>query len=401
VAFRSFFLKAAACAAFAFSALAAPSLRAEPAAAKPFTTSVPHVFLMDADTGTVLFEKGADDLVVPAATVKIMTAELVFHALVKGRLHLDDEFTVSDHAWMTGGAPARASSMFAAVHSKISVANLLRGLIIVSGNDAAIVLAEGIAGSESAFAKLMTQRAHKLGFNHLTFTDVWGRDDPDQRVTARDMAELSAYVIKTYPQFYKWFGRRDFTWNKIHQYNRNPLLAMNIGADGLKTGNVGKSSGYSLVASAVQNGQRLVLAMYGARTPKERAAEARKILDWGFRSFAMKTLFKAGEVVGSASMFEGTREYVPLLADAPIKVLVPRGATDPLTARIVYTGPIQAPIKKGDQIARLQVMRGKDRILSAPLQAAVSVGVGPLPRRAMDAGLELGIGMFRKYVLKE
>jgi len=382
-----------------FALMAIGPLRAR--APKPFVTSVPHVFLMDAATGTVLFSKGADDPVVPAATVKIMTADLVFHDLAKGRVRLDQMFRVSDHAWMTGGAPARASSMFAAVHSQISVENLLRGLIILSANDAAIVLAEGIAGSEQAFAKQMTQRARKLGFDHLTFTDVWGRDDPDQRVTAREMAELSAHLIKTYPQYYRWFGRRDFTWNKIHQYNRNPLLSMNIGADGLKTGNVGKNSGYSLVASAVQNGERLILAMYGAQSAKQRAQEARRILEWGFRSFEMKPLFNAGAVVGSASVFEGASGSVPLVTPAPIEVLARRGGGTPLSAKVVYTGPIPAPVSKGTPLARLEVMRGKEQVLSAPLLAGGSVAVGPLPRRAMDAGLELGIGLFRTYVLKK
>lgn len=369
--------------------------------AKPLKTSAPHVFLMDADTHTVLFARGADDPVVPAATVKIMTAELVFHLIAEHRLSLDQTFRVSKHAWLTGGAPAHASTMFAALHSMISVHDLLRGLIIDSANDAAIVLAEGIAGSESAFAAKMTQRARELGLDHLTFTDVWGRDDPAQRVTAREMAELSNDIIHNYPQLYTMFGERDFTWNKIHQYNRNPLLSMNIGADGLRTGNVGKKSGYSLVASAVQNGERLILALYGARTAKERADQAKRILEWGFNSFETKTLFKTGQTIGSASVFEGARGSVPLVADGAVKVLTPRGARDPLKAQIVYTGPVPAPVEQGQKIGELQIFRGKNKILSTPLQAAESVPVGALTQRAMSASIELGIGMFRKYVLKQ
>ncbi len=177
--------------------------------------------------------------------------------------------------------------MFAALNSNIRVEDLIRGLVIVSGNDAAIVLAEGLAGSEGAFATHMTARARELGLTHLTFTNPWGEDDPDQRVTARDMADLAAYVIKTYPQYYHYFGEKDFTWNKIKQPNRNPLLTMDIGADGLKTGNI-DTSGYGIVASAVQNGQRLILAIYGAKNAKERETEAMRLFQWGFRFFEVR-----------------------------------------------------------------------------------------------------------------
>ena len=376
------------------------STAAVPSYAQVLKTVLPHVFLMDAGTQTILFAKGADDPVPPAATAKIMTAELVFHTLAAGKLHLDDMFKVSENAWRTGGAPARASSMFAAVNSSISVQNLTRGLVIASGNDAAIALAEGIAGSEANFAKLMTARAHELGFGHLTFTGVWGKDDPDQRVTAREMTGLAAELIRTYPDFYPYFGEKDFTWNKIHQYNRDPLLSLDIGADGLMTGFI-KGDGYGLVGSAVQNGRRLVLAIYGARTAKERTDEARKIFDWGFHAFQTKTLFKPGEVVGYASVFQGASEYAPLVADGPVNVLVPRSGGDPLSAHIVYIGPVSAPIAKDAPIARLRVKRGDALILDAPLRAAEAVPLGTLPRRAMDAGVELGIGMFRKYVLKQ
>ncbi len=197
--------------------------------AQPLQTSVPQAILIDADTQTVLFEKNADDPATPASTVKIMTAELVFQAIAEGHLKLDDEFPVSENAWRTGGALARGSTMFAALNSRIRVEDLIRGLVIVSGNDAAIVLAEGIAGSEGAFATRMTERARELGLDHLTFTNSWGRDDPEQKVTARDMALLAAHLIRTYPDLYQYFGEKDFTWNKIKQPNRNPLLTMDIG----------------------------------------------------------------------------------------------------------------------------------------------------------------------------
>ncbi|MGP8233641.1 MAG: D-alanyl-D-alanine carboxypeptidase family protein [Methylovirgula sp.] len=382
-------------------AAALPLLAAQPAAAaQPFQTTVPSAILIDANSQTVLFEKDADAPEVPASTTKVMTAELVFRALAQGRLKLDDTFTVSEHAWRAGGALARGSTMFAALNSNIRVEDLIRGLVIVSGNDAAIVLAEGLAGSEGAFATRMTARARELGLTHLTFTNPWGEDDPDQRVTAHDMADLAAYVIKTYPQYYRYFGEKDFTWNKIKQPNRNPLLTMDIGADGLKTGNI-DASGYGIVASAVQNGQRLILAIYGAKNAKERETEAMRLFQWGFRSFESKTLFQPGEVVGYAQVYGGSSGSEPLVSDTPITVLIPRDSDDKLKGQIVYTGPLIAPVSPGQDLAHLRVFRGPDEILEVPLRTSTHIGPGSLPRQAMDASLEFAEQMFRKYVLKK
>jgi D-alanyl-D-alanine carboxypeptidase (penicillin-binding protein 5/6) len=367
--------------------------------AQTFQTSAPHAILIDSASQSVLFEKNADTLVVPASTVKIMTAEVVFHEITLGHLKLDDQFPVSETAWRYGGAPSRGSSMFAALNSSIRVEDLIRGLVIVSGNDAAIALAEGIAGSEGAFATLMTKRARELGLEHSTFTNAWGRGDPDQKVSPREMVALANHVILTYPDLYKYFGEKDFAWNKIKQANRNPLLTMDLGADGLKTGNI-DDSGYGLVASAVQNGQRLILALYGARTAKERAEEARKIFLWGFRSFDSKTIFQAGETIGGAKVYGGSASEVPLVADKDVKILVPRAATGKFTGRIVYTGPLIAPVEAGRLVARLKIFRGTEQILDLPLKTAAAVEPGALPRRAMDAGLEYATGLFRKFVVK-
>ena len=371
------------------------------AQAQPFQTTAPYVTLVDMDTGSVLFEKGADTPVTPASTAKVMTAELVFRELKAGRLKLDDEFTVSENAWRTGGAMARGSSMFAALNSRVRIEDLIRGLVIVSGNDAAIILAEGLAGSEAAFAQRMTQRAAELGFPHLTFRNAWGKDDPGQKVTAREMAMLAEHIIRTYPEYYRYFGEREFTWSKIKQQNRNPLLTMDLGADGLKTGNIDESSGFGLVGSAVQNGQRLILTMYGLRTAKDRADEARKVLQWGFRSFEVKSVLNAGDTVGSARLYGGEQMDVPLVSPKSIRVLVPRGSTERLNARIVYMGPIPAPVQDGVELARLRIFRGTTLALDSPLVAGASVGQGPLHRRAFDAGLELGQSLFKKYVLKQ
>ena len=371
-----------------------------PARAQTFQTSAPHAILIDAATRSVLFEKDADALVVPASTVKIMTAEIVFHELALGHLHLDDQFVVSESAWRLGGAPARGSAMFAAPNSSIRIEDLIRGLVIVSGNDAAITLAEGIAGSEGAFATQMTKRARELGLEHSTFTNAWGRGDPDQKVSPREMVTLANHIIRTYPDYYKYFGEKDFTWNKIKQPSRNPLLTMDLGADGLKTGNIDES-GYGLVGSAVQNGQRLILALYGSRTAKERAEEARKILLWGFRSFDSRTIFQAGEIVGGAKVYGGGSSEVPLVADGEVRILVPRSSADKFTGRIVYVGPLVAPVEAGSEVARLKIFRGTEQVLDLPLKSAAAVGQGSLPHRAMDAGIEYATVLFRQYVLKK
>jgi len=361
---------------------------------------VPQAILIDADTQTVLFEKNADDPATPASTVKIMTAELVFQAIAQGRLKLDDTFPISENAWRNGGALAHGSTMFAALNSRIRVEDLIRGLVVVSGNDAAMALAEGLAGSEGAFATRMNERARELGLTHLTFTNSWGNADSDQKVTARDMALLAAHVIRTYPDLYRYFGEKDFTWGKIKQPSRNPLLTMDIGVDGLKTGNI-DNSGYGIVASAVQNGERLILALYGAKSAKERADEAVRILQWGFRTFEPKTLFSSGEVVGNARVYGGNEGSVPLVSVKPVKLLVPREATERLTGQIVYQGPLIAPVSAGKNVAELRIFRGGNEVLEMPLQTAANVETGSLSRRAMDAGLEYAEQLFRKYVLKK
>ena len=380
----------------------APFAFLAPASAQtPFQTSAPQALLMDAETGSVLFEKNSDAPVTPASTVKIMTAELVFRELKEGRLKLDDEFTVSENAWRTGGAMARGSSMFASLNSRVRVEDLIRGITIVSGNDAAIILAEGIAGSEEAFADRMTKRAAELGLPHLIFRNSWGKDHPSQKVTAREVTLLAAHIIKTYPEYYRYFGEREFTWNKIKQQNRNPLLGMDLGADGLKTGNIDEASGYGLVGSGVLNGQRLILAVYGLRNAKDRSEEARKIMQWGYRSFESRALLAAGDTVGSARVYGGEQMNVALVASGPVRVLMPRGATERLTAKIVYQGPLIAPVPAGAEVARLKVYRGAALALDAPLVAGETIAQGPLHRRAFDASLELGQSLFRKYVLKQ
>jgi D-alanyl-D-alanine carboxypeptidase (penicillin-binding protein 5/6) len=253
-----------------------------PGRAATFQTKAPYALLVDYNTGAVLFEKNADKPVAPESTTKILTAEIVFREIAEGRRSLGDRMTISPKAAREGDAESGGSSMFAQANTQVSVDDLLRGLIVASGNDAAIALAEGVAGSENAFAARMNQRARQLGMTHSSFANAWGNGSPRQRVTARDMARLAAYVIATYPQFYHYFGESEFTWNNVRQVNRNPLLSMNIGADGLKTGHLA-ASGFGLVGSAVRNGRRLILVLYGARTEADRASEARNLMEFGFR----------------------------------------------------------------------------------------------------------------------
>jgi serine-type D-Ala-D-Ala carboxypeptidase (penicillin-binding protein 5/6) len=365
------------------------------ARAESFQTQAPHAFLVDANSGTVLFEKAADELFAPASMAKLMTAELVFRELQQGRITMDTEFTISENAWRKGGGRADGSSMFAPLNSSIKVSDLLRGIIVQSGNDASIAVAEGIAGTEENFARMMTARAREIGLTKSTFRNATGYGHPEQKVTAREIAKLATHLIETYPDYYKIYSEREFTWNKIRQQNRNPLLADFPGADGLKTGYL-EESGYALAGSAVQNDQRLVMVVSGLKTIRDRAAESRKLLDYGFRAFESRQLFAQDETVGEAQVFGGDRRSLPLVSPKPIRVLFPRGSNERLTARIVYTGPLRAPVEKGTQVARLEVMRGDTQALDVPLYAGENVQTGTLSQRALDGLLEFGSGLFRR-----
>jgi serine-type D-Ala-D-Ala carboxypeptidase (penicillin-binding protein 5/6) len=359
-----------------------------------FDGDAPTAILIEASSGSVLFEKNADELRAPSSMMKLMTAEVVFHAIKQGDVKLTDEYHVSEYAWRKGGAPAGGSTMFAAIHSKISVDDLLHGALIQSGNDACIVLAEGIAGSEGSFAEMMTKRARELGLTRSTFANSNGLPDPGNKMTVRELAKLARYVIQTYPDFYKLFGEREFTWNKIRQQNRNPLLTSLDGADGLKTGYT-KEGGYGMVGSAVQNGTRLIVVINGLDDPEDRASEAKKMLEWGFRNFETRTLFAAEQPVGYAKVFGGESRSVKLASREPIKVMVQKNGTDKLIARVIYSGPVRAPIESGQQVGVVKVWRGANLAVEAPVYTAEQVSKGSTMRRAIDGVSELVIGMFR------
>ena len=362
-----------------------------------FQTSVPDAVLLDPDSDSLLFDKNGDELVAPASLAKLMTLEYVFHEIKLGHVKLDDEFTISENAWRKGGAPSHGSTMFAAIHSKVRLDDLIHGIIVDSANDACIAIAEALAGNKTDFGSMLTKRAREIGLEKSTFTNATGYSDPNLRVTAREMAQLARYIMQTYPDFYSYFAERDFTWNNIRQQNRNPLLALGIGADGLKTGETAEA-GFNLVGSAVQDNFRLIVVVMGAHSEKERADEARKLLDWGFHGFEARVLFAEGQTVGEAKVFGGSSSYVPLIGPGIIRVMMPRNGGEHLVARIVYTGPVPAPVSKGQRIGKLKVWRGDNLALEVPLTAAESIGPGSMSRRAMDAATELMIGLFRAGV---
>jgi serine-type D-Ala-D-Ala carboxypeptidase (penicillin-binding protein 5/6) len=362
-----------------------------------FQTNLPAALLLDPESDSVLFEHNGDQLVAPASLAKLMTLEFVFNEIRQGRVKLTDEFVISENAWRKGGAPSHGSTMFAAIHSRIPLDDLLHGIIVDSANDACIAIAEALAGNEAEFGAKLTQRAREIGLEKSTFTNATGYSDPNLRVTPREMAQLARHIMRTYPEFYPYFAEREFTWNKIRQQNRNPLLAMGIGADGLKTGETSEA-GFNLVGSVVQNELRLIVVVTGATSERERADEARKMLDWGFHGFEARVLFAEGQTIGEAKVFGGERSYVPLVGPGTIRVMMPRNGSERLIARIVYTGPVPAPIGKGQSIGKLKVWRGDNLALDVPLQAADDVGKGSMSGRAMDAATELMIGLFRAGV---
>ena len=377
-----------------FLGLALLLLCLTPANAQLFETKATQAFMIDADTGTVLFAKDADKPIPPASMAKLMTMEVVFNAIKSGRLKLDDTFVVSENAWRKGGAPSGTSTMFAKLKSAIRLEDLIQGVTVQAANDGCIVIAEGMAGSEDNFAAQMTERARQIGLKTSTFVNSTGLPADGQQTTVRELALLALHLWRNYPDFYRYYGLKDFTWNKISQRNRNPLLAMDIGADGLAVG-ASEVSGFGIVASVGHNGTRVIMAMSGLANDKERAEEARKLLDWGARSFEKTEIFAKDEVVGEAQVFGGAKSGVTLKAKGPIDIFLPITNRDKLTARIVYTGPVAAPVEEGQPVGALRVWIGDTLSQETPLFAAESIGVGTLPQRALDAVKELAIGWLR------
>jgi D-alanyl-D-alanine carboxypeptidase (penicillin-binding protein 5/6) len=364
---------------------------AAPADPNPgFVTKAGQAYLVEASTGTVLLAKNENQAFSPASLAKLMTVELVFDALKNNQLTLDTQYSVSEYAWRTGGAPSRTATMFAALKSNVRVEDLVRGIAIQGANDSCIILAEGMSGGEPAFAENMTRRAKTLGMQRSVFGNSTGLPDAGKsKTTAFDMVTLAQQLQQTYPNYYPYFAQADFEWNKIFQRNRNPLLGFGLGVDGLATG-FAEGEGYSIVASAERNGRRLFMTLGGIGSDKERTEEAKRVLEWGLSAFEIRQLFAEDEVVGSASIYGGATRSIDLVAKNPISVYIPVNNPDRLAARIVYHWPLTAPVAADREVATLRLFAGSRLLREVPLYTKAAVEQGSLSSRAIDAVLELG-----------
>jgi len=356
-----------------------------------FDTKAKFAVLMDYNSGTVLYQKNADDPMEPASMAKLMTIAVAFQQLKRGQLSLSDEVFISEKAWREGGAASGGSTMFAELNSKVSVENLIRSIIIQSGNDASIAIAEAIGGTELSFVRMMNEMGQDIGLKGSDFANSTGLPDPTMHVTARDLGNLARYIIKNYPEYYSIFSEPDFEWNNIKQGNRNTLLDDGIGVDGLKTGHT-EAAGYGIVASTTENGRRLIAVLHGMDSKTERSEEARKLVTWGSRNFERLDAFEENEIVAEIPVYGGEKPSVGLTGEGQIDLYVPKGSKRCLSAKIVYTGPLIPPVDQGQQVASLQIWCDDNLIQSSPLFAAESVEQGGIVRRATDALKELAFG---------
>ena len=330
-------------------------------------TTAKQVILVDYNTGNILFEKNADERMFPSSMSKIMTIYNVFQALKDGSLQLKDNFRVSRKAWKKGG-----SKMFLRAGSRVNVEDLIRGVIVQSGNDASIVLAEGLSGSEGAFSDLLNENAKKLGMDSSNFINASGWPDPEHYTTARDLSKVTIASIQKFPKYYHFYSQKTFTYAGIKQNNRNPALYKDIGADGLKTGHTA-AAGYGLAASAIRNGRRLVLILNGLKTSRQRSLESERILDWGYRVFSNYKIFKPRQIVTHAKVWMGDKSRVGLVLDKGLVMSLRKNIIDKINIKAVFNEPVPAPISKGDQIGKLLVsVPGKNQ-LEIPMYASQGV----------------------------
>ncbi|MDI7864106.1 D-alanyl-D-alanine carboxypeptidase [Rhizobiaceae bacterium n13] len=351
-------------------------------------TKARQAFMIEATTGTVLLEKNADEIMPPASLAKLMTMEVVFDALKRGEIAMDTLYSVSEHAWRTGGAPSGTSTMFAALKSQVSVRDLIQGVVVQNANDGCIILAEGMTGLEREFAERMTRRARELGLPKSTFANSTGLPDPGNLMTLREIALVARQLQVAYPEFYSYYAQPEFEWNKILQRNRNPLLAFDIGVDGVGTG-FAEGSGYSIVSSIDRDGKRLILALGGLASDKERTEEAKRVLEWGIANFSSRRIFAAGEVIGQASVYGGEVRSVDLIAKEPVDIFVAVDNPERISARIIYSWPLNAPVEADRQVGTLRVLSGNRLLREVPLYTASAIAVGGLSSRALDALQEL------------
>ena len=331
--------------------------------------------LQDFLSGEILYEKEADRSIYPASMTKIMTSIIAFDLIKSGDLSLDEKFLISEKAWRL--STAGYSSMFVMVGDEVSVEDLLKGIIVASGNDACIALAEGIAGTEEEFAIMMTAKAKELGMNNTNFTNSSGINDPDNYSTVRDIMIMSNYLIKNHPEYYEWFKEKEFTWERtggdpITQGNRNPLLYKNIGADGIKTGYLAVEK-YSLASSIIRNGRRLVAVGSGFETKNSRSKESSKLLIYGLTNFDLVEISKKGEAIDKVDVWLGKENYVKVYSDVDIYKTIKKGQKNKLKIKMLYDGPIEAPIKKGQIVAKLKIVYNENLIDEYDLLASNEV----------------------------
>ncbi len=351
---------------------------ASAARAQEMDTIAREAVIMDFDSGAVLFDKNAHEPMPPSSMSKLMTMNMLFEQLKDGRVKMTDTFPVSENAWREGGAGTEGSTMFAQLHSEVPVEALIRGVAVQSGNDACIVIAEGLAGTEAAFADSMNRRAKELGMNESHFTNSTGLPDPDHYMSAYDLALLSRHIIKTFPEYYHYFAEQEFTWNGIKQENRNPLLYLNIGVDGLKTGHT-EAAGYGLTASGKRGEQRLIVVVNGLSSMKERAQEPRRLFELAFREFKTYDLFAVGAKVDDADVWNGAAGKVPLVTKGPVKVMMRRSVRPDMKVKVHYDGPVVAPVMEGQQVGTLEVSAPGAVTTNFPIYAGKEVKrVGPL-----------------------
>lgn len=357
-------------------------------ASAPDTSSA---LLLDITTGTLLASRNPTVRYQPGSTAKLMTAAVVFDALARGEVSEDTAFTVSEHAWRSGGAPARVTTMFAKLGSAVPVIDLLHGLIIQNANDAAIVLAEGLAGSEAAFAERMNDKAAEIGLTGSRFANPTGYEVSDSYVTARDMARLADYVLTRHGDRYALFSAPDFTWNGIFQRNKNPLIGAVSGVDGLAAG-FAQGAGFNAVASAERGGRRLIAVVAGHPGADRREEALRRLLDSLEKDFEEVVLFSPGDTVTEARVFGGSIGAVPLVVREPVQILLPRGNRHAYRLRAIYKGPLPAPVRRGEEVGELRVLRDSDIVYRAPLLTGAEAGEGTLTSRAADAVKETLFG---------
>ena len=350
-----------------------------------FETTAPNAILIDGRTGEVFFEKAADTPVPPASMSKLMTQAIVFDLLKSGELKEDQEFAISEDAWRRGGSPSGSSTMYAELNSKVRIIDLLRGAIIQSANDACIVLAEGIAGSELAFTEKMRKKAETLGLKNSVFKNATGLPDPGHVMSMRDLVLLAKHIIDEHPDRYPLYSEKSFTWNKIEQANRNPLLKEYAGADGMKTGFT-KEAGYGLVGSVKRDGRRLIMAIAGLKTAADRKLEAQKLLDWGFRQFKTVDVFEKDEVLAEARVWGGDKNWVDLRTSQAFQVALTPVERKLVEMKLSYTGPLYAPVKAGTAVGQARVVVDGRTIAEIPVVTANDVAaVDSMFDKALDS----------------